>query len=47
MIKSEFQRQMTLCRLLRLFIGTRLAARCFGFRAHWVRDARETGYSKI
>lgn len=42
-----FKVSMTACRVLRLFIGTKLAARVFGFRAHWVRSARETGYSVI
>ena len=42
-----FSVSMTACRVLRLFIGTRFAARVFGFRTHWVRDAKLCGYSKI
>lgn len=42
-----FKASMTACRVLRLFVGTRLSAYVFGFRAHWVRSAKECGHSYI
>lgn len=45
--RTEYVRTMTKARILRLFIGTKLAARVFGLRAHNVRSARECGWSKI
>lgn len=44
---AVYKRRMVRARILRLFIGTKLAARVFGFRAHWVRDAKVCGYSWI
>lgn len=45
--QDDFKRTMTYARILRLFIGTRAAARVFNLRAHWIRSARECGWSKI
>ena len=43
--RKRYQRDMLKARILALFIGNRLAARWYGFREHWVRDAKATGWS--